>query len=57
MGSFNFGDVLYQLINLAFIVLIVILIVSFVRSYKNRGKQLNRMEKKIDELNEQMKRE
>ena len=55
MGGFNLGDALYQLVNLGFIVLIIIVIVSFFQSTKNRRNQLDRIEKKIDDMNEQTK--
>ena len=56
MSGFNLGDALFQLVNLGFIVLIIIVIVSFFRSTKNRRNQLDRIEKKIDDINEQMKK-
>ncbi|WP_038246483.1 hypothetical protein [Virgibacillus salexigens] len=51
MGGFHFGDVLFQLLSLAFIILIIVLIVSLFRSNKKRTNQLNRIEKKIDDEN------
>ena len=51
----NSGDVLFQLFLLAFIVLIIVLIVSFFRSNKKRKDQLNRIEKKIDDMNQGIK--
>ena len=56
MGGFNLGDALFQLVNIGFIVLIIIVIVSFFRSTKSRRNQLDRIEKKIDDMNEQMKK-
>ncbi|MDQ0232604.1 DUF4083 domain-containing protein [Metabacillus malikii] len=53
----NIGDALFQLFYLAFIVLIVALIVSFFRSYKKRNNQLDRIEEKIDDVNQQLKKD
>ena len=52
LSGLNSGDVLFQLFSLAFIVLIIVLIVSFFRSNKKRKDQLNRIEKKIDDMNQ-----
>ncbi|MDQ0229211.1 DUF4083 domain-containing protein [Metabacillus malikii] len=57
MNSFNLGDALFQLFYLAFIVLIVVLIVSFLRSNKKRNNQLDRIEKKIDDMNQRVKKD
>ncbi|MYL56268.1 DUF4083 domain-containing protein [Virgibacillus halodenitrificans] len=55
MGGFHIGDALFQLFFLAFIVLIIFLIVSFFRANSSRTNQLNRIEKKIDEVSHRMK--
>ena len=52
LSGLNSRDVLFQLFLLAFIVLIIVLIVSFFRSNKKRKDQLNRIEKKIDDMNQ-----
>lgn len=52
-NSFNLGDALIQLFSLVFIVLIIVLIVSAFRSNNKRKIQLDRIEKKIDNLNQQ----
>lgn len=56
MSGFNAGDMLFQLFYLGFLVWIISLIVSFVRSRKKQKIQLDRMEKKIDSLTEQLKK-
>lgn len=48
---FNIGDAVFQLLFLAIIVGIFGFIISIVRSNKNRRNQLDRIEKKIDDLN------
>ena len=55
LSGLNSGDVLFQLFSLAFIVLIIVLIVSFFRSNKKRNDQLNRIEKKMDDMNQGIK--
>ena len=55
LSGLNSGDVLFQLFLLAFIVLIIVLIVSFFRSNKKRKDQLNRIEKKMDDMNQGIK--
>lgn len=56
MTGFNIGDALWQLFNIGFFVLIIVLIVSIFRSNKSRRNQLDRIEKKIDSVNEQLKK-
>lgn len=56
LSGFNLGDALFQLFYLGFIVLIVALILSFFRSNKKRKNQLDRIEKKIDDVNQRMKK-
>jgi hypothetical protein len=49
--SFNSGDAIFQLLFLVCIALIIGVLISIVRSIKNRTIQLERIEKKIDSLN------
>lgn len=56
LNGFNLGDALFQLISLVFITLIIALIVSFFYYTQKRKNQLNRMEKKIDDMNERIKK-
>lgn len=48
--SFSIGDALIQILPIVFIILIIVVIVLIVRSSKERRNQLDRIEKKIDEL-------
>lgn len=57
MAGFNIGDVLFQLFSLGFIVLIIVLIVMFFRSITKRRNQLDSIEKKLDAINEEIKRD
>ena len=57
LSGFNLGDVLFQLFSLAFIVLIIVLIVSFFRSNKKRNDQLKRIEQKMDDMNQGIKKD
>lgn len=50
LGTFTIGDAIYQFFTIAFFVLIIVVIVSFIRSNRGRKNQLNRIEKKIDDL-------
>jgi len=54
--SINAGDILFQLFAIILLVTISIGVLSFFRSRKQRGEQLNRMEKRIEELSEELKR-
>ena len=54
--SFNGGDALFTLFSLGFFVLIIVLIMSFLRSNKNRKNQLDRIEMKINDINAQIKK-
>ncbi|MDX1701754.1 MAG: hypothetical protein R3250_14095 [Melioribacteraceae bacterium] len=49
--SFHLGDIVIQLLFLGVIALVIGLVVSIVRSNKKRRHQLNRIEKKIDDIN------
>ncbi|QTN00578.1 DUF4083 domain-containing protein [Sediminibacillus dalangtanensis] len=51
MGNLLWGDVLVQFVYLLILVLIVMLFVSVFRSQAKRQRQLDRIEKKIDQLN------
>ncbi|MFD6439471.1 DUF4083 family protein [Peribacillus sp. NPDC060186] len=56
MSSFNTGDMIYQLFCLIFLILIIVGIVSFFRSVKQRKTRLDIMEKKMDDLYELIKK-
>ncbi|WP_026571174.1 MULTISPECIES: hypothetical protein [Sediminibacillus] len=51
MNDLLWGDVLVQFVYLMILVLIVLLFVSVFRSQAKRQKQLDRIERKIDQLN------
>ncbi|SMQ80954.1 hypothetical protein SAMN05444673_4056 [Bacillus sp. OV166] len=55
-SSINVGDVIFQLINLGFLALAIIIVVSFFRSNKKRSNQLNRIEEKLNILTEEIKK-
>ena len=57
LSSFNSGDVLFQLLLLAFIGLIIVLIVSFLRSNKKQKDRLDRIEKKMDDIEQLSKKD
>ena len=52
----NTGDILFQLFSIIILGSIIILIISLFRFRKQRSEQLNRMEKRIEELSEEIKR-
>ena len=54
--EYNWGDILFQLFSLGFLVIIIALIVMVFRTYFKRKNQLNNIEKKIDHINKQIKR-
>ncbi|MED4885161.1 DUF4083 domain-containing protein [Bacillus smithii] len=56
MNSINIGDVVFQLICFGLLVLFVLFIVWLFRSNKKRIRQLNRIEKKIEEMDVQIKK-
>ncbi|MEJ9231311.1 DUF4083 family protein [Peribacillus butanolivorans] len=56
MSSFNMADMIYQLFCLVFLILIIVGIVSFFRSVKQRKSRLDIMEKKMDDLYELIKK-
>ncbi|MBD8070022.1 DUF4083 domain-containing protein [Bacillus sp. PS06] len=47
---------MYQLIVWGFLILLIVLIVTSVRLNKGRRNQLDRIEKKLDDVNEQLKK-
>jgi len=49
--TYNVGEILFTLISLGFIMLILALVVWVIRSGSKRKQQLDRIEKKIDNLN------
>ena len=51
-STINLGDIVFTLFSLGFIALIIVLIVLFIRSNSKRKKQLDRIEKKMDNLNQ-----
>lgn len=57
MSSFNIGDALFQLSGLIILVLFIALIVWLFRSFSKRNYRLDSIEKKIDDINNQIKRD
>ncbi|MFI8495836.1 DUF4083 family protein [Peribacillus butanolivorans] len=57
MSSFNMADMIYQLFCFVFLILIIVGIVSFFRSVKQRKTRLDIMEKKMDDLYELIKKD
>ncbi len=53
--SINIGDIVATLFSLGFVVLVIFLIIQLFRTNNKRKQQLDRIEKKIDELNKQSK--
>ena len=53
----NFEDILFTLFSLGFTILIIALIVLLIRTNNKRKQQLDRIEKKIDNLNQQSRNE
>ncbi|QKY71735.1 DUF4083 domain-containing protein [Lentibacillus sp. CBA3610] len=56
MGGWHLGDVAFQLVFLVFWIVIIVLIVSAFRSLSKRSKQMDRIEKKLDAVSEQVKK-
>lgn len=52
---FSIADALAQILLIAFVILIIVAIVFLFRSNKERRNQLNRIEKKIDKLEQETK--
>ncbi|WP_157037653.1 DUF4083 domain-containing protein [Ornithinibacillus californiensis] len=50
MGDFYIGDMLYQLFSFGILALFIFLIVSLFKSSKERKRQLDRIEEKLDSL-------
>jgi len=57
MSEIVWSNIIFQLVFLAILVLIVIVIVSAVRTITKRSKQIDSIEKKIDEMNHQIKKD
>ncbi|MEH7374462.1 DUF4083 domain-containing protein [Neobacillus drentensis] len=55
-STINVGDIIFQLIYFGFLVLFIILIVSYFRSNKKRWNQLDRIEEKLNLLTEEIKK-
>ncbi|MEW4283586.1 DUF4083 domain-containing protein [Priestia koreensis] len=54
MSTFNVGDAIYQLVFLALLVFVIYFIVAFFRSNKKRKTQLDRIEQKIQGVEERL---
>ncbi|UNL83758.1 DUF4083 domain-containing protein [Priestia koreensis] len=54
MSTFNIGDAIYQLVFLALLVFVIYFIVAFFRSNKKRKTQLDRIEQKIQDVEERL---
>ncbi|PIC67617.1 DUF4083 domain-containing protein [Sporosarcina sp. P21c] len=52
---FSIADALAQILLIAFVMLIIVAIVFLFRTNKERRSQLNRIEKKIDRLEQETK--
>jgi Na+-transporting methylmalonyl-CoA/oxaloacetate decarboxylase gamma subunit len=57
MGSFNGGDILFQLVAFLMLVFFISLIGMFVKRAVKTDRRLKRMEEKVDELKEEKRRE
>lgn len=57
MSVFNLGDALFQLLMLGVLIITIVLIVRLFRSFSKRKDQLDNIEKKLDVINEQIKRD
>ena len=56
-ATFSVIDALYQVMFLAFIAVIIMLIVSLFRYIKRRRLQLDMMERMLEDLNKEIKKE
>jgi len=56
-SNINFEDILFTFFSLGFAILIIALIVFLMRTNNKRKQQLDRIEKKIDNLNQQNRNE
>ncbi|MGE7215398.1 DUF4083 domain-containing protein [Priestia koreensis] len=54
MSTFNIGDAIYQLVFLALLVFVIYFIMAFFRSNKKRKTQLDRIEQKIQDVEERL---
>ncbi len=57
MSSFNLGDAIYQLISFIILILIIVFLVRLFRTFSKRRNQLDRIEKKVDALDEKIKQD
>lgn len=57
MGSFNVGDILFQLVAFLMLVFFISLIGMFVKRAVKTDRRLKRIEEKVDELKEEKRRE
>lgn len=51
-NSFNLGDILFTVVSIGFLILLVVLVVLLIRASNNRKKRLDRIEEKLDKLND-----
>ncbi|RLQ93664.1 DUF4083 family protein [Falsibacillus albus] len=56
MGAYNGGDLLFQFFSFGLIILLIVLTVFLFRSYSQRWKKLDKIEKKLDTIMEQVKK-
>ncbi|MGE6376143.1 DUF4083 domain-containing protein [Peribacillus muralis] len=57
MNSYNIADIIYQFFFLAFLILIIVGAISLFRSIKHRKTRLDIMEKKLDDLHQQLRKD
>ncbi|MFJ7753573.1 DUF4083 domain-containing protein [Peribacillus muralis] len=57
MSSYNIADIIYQFFFLAFFILIIVGAISLFRSIKHRKTRLDIMEKKLDDLHQQLRKD
>lgn len=55
-SSLNTGDIFFQLFSFIVLAVFITGIIAFIRSRKRRNEQLERMEKKINELSEELRK-
>ena len=56
-ARFSVIDAIYQVVFLSFIAIIIVLIVSLFRYIKRRRLQLDRMERMLENLNKEIKKD
>ncbi|WP_285765809.1 DUF4083 domain-containing protein [Peribacillus sp. SI8-4] len=56
MSSYNIADIIFQLFFLAFLILIIVGAISLFRSVKQRKTRLDILEKKLDDLHQQLRK-